>query len=204
MDQPLQVHSPNEIPYYLMVTSCAKCGHGPLVPQDPQAGPADVAEGDAGADECSVQARCRRCGAEHAFRFRWPQDTAAGAPAEGVSPTDQPSRAIGLGQWVGLYSYFSDASSSADSPAESRALARQASLCLAEALKFYGREELPPESAFYCETSRAAFRANPANYARTRLRELQALLPAPVHPAVPADGQAPQPHPHPWWKFWEK
>jgi len=83
--------------------------------------------------------------------------------------------------------------SSASSPAETRRNARQAALCLAEALKFHGQEELPPESAFFCEASRAAYRANPANYARTRLRELQALLPAPAGHAETDAEQSPVP-----------
>ena len=79
----------------------------------------------------------------------------------------------------------------------------QAALCLAEALKFYGQEEMPAESAFHKAESLAAFRNNPANFARTRLRELQAMLPA----ASDSPGRGADPDNMPaarkaWWKIW--
>jgi len=205
MDEPLRAQTPNEVPYYLMVTSCAGCGRGSLAPVEPPEPAGDALRQGPGPREAVVYARCRRCGRDHTFRFRWQHDVPAAADdPDGINPTDQPSRIIDLGQWVGLYCHFSDASSSAEPPGESRRLARRAALCLAEALKFHAGAELPPESAFSCEASAAAYRQNPANYARTRLRELQALLPAAAHRAHPDAGGADAHASHSWWRFWEK
>ena len=204
MAQPLWAHTPNEVRYYLMVTSCADCGHGPLVPGKPRpAGEQGAGEGGA-ARRASVQTRCRHCGTRRTFHFRWDHDVAADAEgADGINPTDQPSRIVDLAQWVSLHWLLAESARSDPSPAGSRALGRQASLCLAEALKFFADGELPPPSAFFCEASRAAYRENPANYAHTPLRELQAMLPAPArHDST--DAAAAQNDPHAWWRFWEK
>ncbi|HUS92234.1 MAG TPA: hypothetical protein VM695_10315 [Phycisphaerae bacterium] len=196
MDEPLGAHTPNEIEYYLLVANCAKCGHGPFVIKNVRSeGDGGAAAGSRGA---AIRTRCRRCGAQTTFHFRWDGD--APDPADEINPTGRPSRIIDLGQWVGLYHVFREQSSSAESPAETRRAARKAAMCLAEALRFYSQEELPPDSAFFCEASRAAFQENRANFARTRLRELQALLPTFVDTAArpreteadpPAHGQLP-------------
>lgn len=203
MDEPLKAHTPNEMPCYLLVTHCAECGRGPLEPQVPADPPAEPPQ-DPDRPEVSVRARCRRCGHEHSFRFRCQHDVPAlGDDPDCINPTEEPSRIIDLAQWVGLYYHFADASGSAPSPVESRRLARRAALCLSEALKFYSSDEMPPASAFFCsESSAAAFRANRANYARTRLRELQALLPAAAH--HPSSDRSAKASSHPWWRFWEK
>jgi hypothetical protein len=206
MDEPLQAHTPNELEYYLRVTPCARCGHGPLVPQRPEPADAGAAEdGDPAPPlrQASVRTRCKRCGHHQTFHFGWQYDVPDGpGDADCINPSDQPSRIIDLGQWLGLYYMFAEAAAPADSPAEARRAYRQAAMCLAEALKFHGPEELPPEAAFFREASLTAYRANPANYARTRLRELEAVLPAPAR----AESGTPPDHPagRPWWKFWQK
>ena len=194
MNEPLRAHTSNELHYYLMVTPCAHCGRGPLVPEETDL---PVAGGEA-----TVRARCKRCGFEVAFSFHWEHDVPADTDdADCINPSRQPSRIIDLSQWVSLYYLFSESAASAGSPVDARISARQASLCLSEALKFYRGEELPPESAFFREASVAAFRQNPANFARTRLRDLQAMLPAPAHRPAPTPS-AQRDGPHPWWKFW--
>jgi len=196
MDEPLRAHTSNELHYYLMVTPCAHCGRGPLVPE--------MADLPVAGSEATVRARCKRCGFEAALRFRWDHDVPADADdADCINPSREPSRIVDLGQWVSLYYLFSDSAASAGSPVDARTSARQASLCLSEALKFYGEEELPPQSAFFCEASSSAFRENPAHFARTRLRDLQAMLPAPAHRPAPAPSRQPG-GANPWWKFWEK
>ena len=196
MDEPLHAHTPNEVEYYLRVTSCAKCG-GPMETKDVR----PEGDGDESADPpgAKLRARCKRCGARATFHFRWDHDTPV--PAGCVNPTDRPSAIIDLEQWVALYYLFHEEALSARSPAEARRADRQAALCLAEALKFHGGQEFPPESAFFREASLAAFRRDPANYAHTRLRELQALLPRPVRRAEPASED--ETHPA-WWKFWQR
>jgi len=205
MEEPLQAHTPNELRYYLMVTACEACGHGPIVADAPNAAcPVDPdvdADGEGPSREGAVRTHCKRCRAERTFRFRWEHDVPAdGEDADCINPGEQPSRIVDLGQWVGLYHHFSDAADSASDPSEHRRIARLAWLCLGEALKFYGAEELPPESAFFTEGSAAAFREHRASYAHTHLRELQARLPTPVHHEE--DDPPPPDEPRPWWKFW--
>jgi len=204
MGEPLRAHTSNELHYYLMVTPCAHCGRGPLVPEEGDLPVAGGAGQEKTPPEATLRARCRQCGGEAVFRFHWEHDVPADADdADCISPSRQASLIIDLGQWVSLYHLFSESAGSAKSPVDSRTSARQASLCLAEALKFYHDEELPPESAFFREASAAAFRRNPANFARTRLRDLHALLPAPAHHAEPAAPSKPD-GPPPWWKFWRR
>ena len=187
MDEPLRVHSPMELAFFLDVVSCARCGRGPLGVR------AARCAGREPTDElpACVQTHCRSCKAQRTFHVEWIKHAA-----------DQPSELVDLAQWVGLYFLYADQVGKAKTPTESRAAARRATQCLAEALKFYGPEEMPPESAFRKEQSLAAFRNNPANFAHTRLRELQAMLP------VAADaGQAEQSDDKhddhkAWWKLW--
>jgi len=203
MSELLNAHTSNEPYYYLQVASCAACGGGPLVPEveDPPG-----AATSAGRDRhrSSVRTRCKRCGQEATFHFRWDRDVAADADdSDCINPSQEPSRIIDLGQWVSLYHMFSEFAGAAARPVEARRAARQAALCLAEALKFYRDEELPPDGAFFWDASSSAYRENPANFARTRLLDLMAMLPAPAHhaPAQPADAHD---EPPAWWRFWRK
>lgn len=201
MEEPLQAHAPGEMRFYLMVTSCAACGQGPLAPEEQ-----DLPAADTEADrQATVQARCHHCGAEQAFAFRWEHVVAPDADAtDRVNPGAAPSRIIDLGQWVGLYYQLADAAEANDSPSEHRRIANQAYVCLAEALKFYGDGEMPPETAFFSEATAEAYHQHPETYARTRLRELQARLPVPVHHAQ-APPETPEPAAaRPWWRFWAK
>ena len=162
MDEPLRVHSPREFEFFLEVTPCAKCGHGPLVPISSKAR-GEVRPGEL---PTSVRTRCHGCRAQRTFHVEWtPQFD------------EQPSEIVDLAQWVGLYFQYADRMDKAPSPAASRTAAGNASECLAEALRFYGTDEMPPESAFRVDASVAAFENNPATFARTHLRELQAVLP---------------------------
>ena len=125
-----------------------------------------LAPGD-GQGVIALRAHCSNCRAQRTFHIQWVK-----------VPDDQPSEVVDLAQWVGLYHLYADQMDKADFPAQTRAMARLAAQCLAEALKFYAQEELPPESAFRKAESIAAFQNNPANFARTRLRGLEAMLPA--------------------------
>ena len=202
MDEPLWAQTPNELHYYLLVTPCAQCGRGPLVPQRPE----PAAAGEEGASPASRQAvvrtQCKRCNAKADFHFRWEYvEPADAADPDCINPSDEPSRIIDLGQWVGLYHMFSAEAGSSRTPAETHRASRQAWLCLAEALKFFAGEEFPPESAFVTESSIRAYRANQANYAHTHLRDLQAMLPAPSLASQPAPPK--QAGARAWWRFWE-
>jgi hypothetical protein len=197
MDQALPAHTPNELEYYLRVTPCAHCG-GPLAAQEPA--PAGEEPGGEAGGRAAVRVRCRKCHRGRTFHFAWQYDTSGDADGDDcINPSDQPSRIVDLVQWVGLYYQFSEAVGGAASPAEARRDARRAALCLEEALKFHAGEEMPPETALFCEASREAFRDSPANYARARLSELKALLPAAARPEAdrPAGARG-----RPWWRFW--
>ncbi len=192
MDDPLRVHSPKELELFLEVTPCPRCGHGLTVARLPEARP----EGDD--RDCVLRAHCVSCNAQRTFHIRWVQ------PSD-----DQPSEVVDLAQWVGLYYVYADAIDKGASPAETRQAARLAAQCLTEAMKFYGEDEMPPESAFRKPRSAAAFDSNPANFARTRLRELLAMLPIAARTDPDRDCQAgpngPEQEnasPRAWWKIW--
>jgi len=141
----------------------------------------------------AVRAHCKSCNAQRTFHVQWVKAAA-----------DQPSEVIDLAQWVGLYFFYADEIGKVDSPSKARAMARRAAQCLGEALKFYGEEEMPPESAFRKAESVAAFRSNPANFAKTRLRELHAMLPVAADASDEGDAGPDQKKParKAWWKIW--
>ncbi len=145
----------------------------------------------------AVRVHCKSCNSQRTFHIQWVEVA-----------DDQPSEVVDLAQWVGLYYLYADEIDKGDSPTETRTTARRAAQCLAEALKFYAQEEMPPESAFHKAESLVAFRNNPANFARTRLRELQAMLPV-AGGAASSGGADPDKDPDKkpaarkaWWKIW--
>ncbi len=170
MDAPLQAHSSTEVHYYLLVTPCPACGKGPwaVSPLSAQTGQA-----------VDVAATCRACGHVQTFRFTHsPVEPPVHGEPEPLNPTDQPSRIIDLGQWLALFHLLlAQASRNADKPT-ARRLGFQAAECLAEALRFYGDDQLPPPEALWVPTSQAAFRDHPERFARQRLRDQQAKLPS--------------------------
>ena len=192
MDQPLQAHTFNEVRYYLMVTACEACGKGPWIidqtdtPKEPRT-------------VTTATAHCNCCHAGREFSF-----TCAYISSEDqdqcINPTDSPSRIIDLGQWLSLHALMLEKAESADSPFLAHRASRQARVCLAEALKFYGDDELPDKSAFFSHASDLAFREHPENFARQKLRDMLAILPAmnrtqPTH--RPAEARK-------WWRFWQR
>ncbi len=197
MDAPLTLRTPTELLYYLRVAPCARCEHGPLQLREP-ADQWHRGKPDRAAD---VRVCCAHCGQVTTLAVRWDRD-AGDDPEECINPAERPSEAVDLAQWVSLYYLFAEQADAADTPAGTRRAAGRARLCLAEALKFYDDGELPPETALFSESSRAAFEANPANYARTRLRELQAMLPVPMPGHAHADAPDAAAADRPWWKFW--
>ena len=171
MDRPLRAHTFSEVHYYLMVTPCRQCGKGPWL-MDAPAG-AEASQGPV-----AVKASCKHCGAaqefqfvcDHALPFR-------GVEGECINPTNEPSRLIDLAQWLSLFYLLVESATSEIAAAETRRGGYRAALCLAEALKFYGDNELPPESAFFTPATQTVFREHPENFARQKLRDMQAKLP---------------------------
>ena len=181
MDDPLRAHTPRELAFFLEVVPCARCGRGPLeVGERRGGGVPHPGEPEA------IRTRCHSCKAQRTFHVEWTD----------ASP-DQPSEIVDLAQWVGLYFQYADRMDKAPAPADARDAATRAAACLAEALKFYGDDEMPPESAFWADPSREAFDSNPAMFARTHLRELRAML-----PVAGAAAERPGHNRKTWWKLW--
>ena len=195
MEQPLPAQTFNEARYYLKVTACGACGQGPweVDQAEPPAQPGEIV---------TLRARCIHCGAERTVRFACEQPLPATGPqAECINPTPTPSRIIGLGQWLGMFYYLVEAAARADSRPAGRRIGYRAALCLAEALKFYGQDELPPASAFFSEAAASIFRRHPERFARRKLRGLQAKLPplAKMARSVNRDERRRRKR---WWQFW--
>jgi hypothetical protein len=196
MVRPIRARTFNEARYYLMVTPCRECGRGPWVfdgPVSPSPQPS--------AQELRVHCEC--CGAGHDLQVSCEYPLASGGPeAECINPTEAPSSIIDLGQWLGLFYLLIESAASEHTKPGARRMGYQAALCIAEALKFYDGE-LPPEGAFFSETTRDMFRRNPDHYARCKLQEMQSKLPGLRSMArrVARDERVPAQR---WWRFWRR
>lgn len=199
MDEPLQAHTLNEVKYYLMVTPCPACGKGPWISDATK--PAETVPADT-----IVDAHCKQCRRRQAFAVTCeysPPETGAGA--EVISPDDEPSRIIDLGQWLSLFYMLIESAASQKDPVETRRIGFRAALCLAEGLKFYGDDELPPESAFFRPERLETYRKSPENFARQKLRDMQGKLP---HLDVMARNvsrdERTRAASRKWWQFWRR
>lgn len=196
MDDPLSVRTANELHYYLMVTRCDLCGKGPRVVEAVR--PAE------GAAPSTAEISCNHCRARTSLRFLAEHEVGTQLPeSETVNPTDQPSALIDLGQWLSLFYLLVELAAHEPKPAESRRISFRAALCLAEALKFYsGDDELPPAEAFFTPDTREAFARYPEKFARQKLSDMRARLPAldMMGRRVARDNQAAAKKR--WWQFW--
>ena len=196
MTEPLQAYTANEARYYLMVTPCEACQKGPWVPVDPE-------RLKTLGSQATIEATCKSCQAAQTFVFRcdYPPQEGQHDP-ECLNPTDAPSRIIDLEQWLSLFYMLIEAGASAKTPAQTRLQGYRAALCMAEALKFYGDDELPPLSAFFDERTRTIFRQHPESFARQKLRALQDKLPAlsTMSQRIARDQQKAERR---WWQFWK-
>ena len=147
--------------------------------------------------------REQHCGSEQTFRFLCESDPPESGPdQERINPTDRPSRIVDLAQWLSLFYMLAESAASKRDKTATRQAGFAAALCLAEALKFYGDNELPPVSAFFGSNSMAAFHEHPANFARQKLRDMQARLPAlnTMAEHIEKDRHARRKR---WWQFWK-
>ena len=197
MDEPLRAHTFSEVRYYLMVTPCPTCGKGPWE--------IDSAETPSPPDQITtVNAHCKHCGTQQSFTFiceNEPQP--ANADTDCINPTGAPSRIIDLGQWLSLFYLLVESAASEGSRPVARHSGYQAALCLTEALKFYRDDELPPESAFFSPATAAAFREHPEKFARQKLQDMRAKLPAlnVMAHRIERDGRTKRRR---WWRFWRQ
>jgi len=178
-DRPLLAHSLAEVYLYLMVTPCGHCRRGPL-----RGGEARPFQ-DGATTGVSVEATCGSCHRGKELRFELPAEELAAArttppdSAARINSGTETSRIIDVAGWLTLFRVIADAAAKTKDKVEARKLAYEAAQCLEEALKFYDREnDLPPETAFYNETSRRLYREHPERLARSRLIDLRAKLPA--------------------------
>ncbi len=190
--QPLEAHSISEIHLYLAVTACDACGGGPL-----ECGP----ETRPASDGFLSLMQCASCGHKRQFAFTLPageqlRDRDALYPT--ISLHDEPSKIIDVGQWITLFRVRLEASGREDSKIESRRLGLEAAQCLEEAIKFYDDNELPPDEAVFCDSTRTRLREHPEQFARQRLVDMRAKL-----PALSRDTGSPQ-RKRPWWRFWSR
>lgn len=195
MDEPLQAYTLNEVRYYLLVTPCANCGKGPLVADPPASLPAG--------QPLTLDVRCGHCQAHRQIQAVCGHPMSQQEPdAEIINPTSSPSRIIDLGQWLSLFYMFVESAAGDPSRPQARLTGFKAALCLAEALKFYGDNELPPPSAFFSPTTSDIFRQHPEKFARQRLRDMQAKLPSLTVMArhVARDERSKGR----WWQFWKR
>ncbi|MEE9293601.1 MAG: hypothetical protein V3W34_01375 [Phycisphaerae bacterium] len=231
--QPLQAHSIAEAHFYLMVTPCPRCGRGPLKSEGPDreeqsqhgldreeldresflgpdgrsahersAGPGIEPE-----SRHSCRALCRSCGHQDTFTFTLPQTAPDDDPNNLypiVNPSDEPSKILDVGQWITLFRVILESAGNQADKIEARRLGYEAAQCLEEAIKFYDDDELPPEEAVFCETTRAHLRDHPQQFARQRLIELRAKLPQAIamQRRITRDAQKRRDRHRPWWKFW--
>ena len=189
----LSARTLNEVRCFFLVQRCGACGKGPLT--------APLPAGGGYRGPLTVAARCQGCHHEQAYDFTVEQAVGSQRPASDViNPTDEPSRIIDLAGWLGLFYMLLTLADRQEAPGR-RLLGHQAALCLGEALKFYGDDELPAVSAFFSDESQQAFREHPEKFARQRLRDMQAKLPSlsAMQERLVQDRRATRRR---WWQFW--
>ena len=200
---PLPAHSLAEAYFYLLATRCPRCGRGPL------------RGGDAGSESCgdrvglTIAVCCGSCGHQEDYRFRVDEDLAslqarqASGAAPRVNPTDEPSRIIDVAQWITLFRVITEAAAREPDKGEVRRLGYEAAQCLEEALKFYEEDnDLPPDSALFCESSRRMQRDHPHEFSRQRLVELRGRLPT-LDAMEASQFVSAKPTRKRWWTWWQ-
>ncbi len=195
MPEPLRAYTINEARYCLMVTPCADCGSGPWVVEEFERGGAGAAG--------TVRAVCKHCGARREFRFIIEHEVPEEGPeAETINPTDAASRIVDLGQWLSLFYLLVESAASDRSRSSTRRTGYQAALCLAEAIKFYTDDELPPGEAFFSPATAQVYQEHPENFPRQKLRDMQARLPTlgAMARRISLDRRARRR----WWQFWRR
>lgn len=198
---PLPAHSLAEAFFYLMVTPCARCGAGPVHGGDARPDPSGESL------QLTIPARCGHCGQEQEYRFTVPGELVQlqmqrdGRAPIRTNPTDSPSEIIDVAQWIVLFRMITEAAAKEKDKVEARRLGYEAAQCLEEALRFYDEDnDLPPDGAFFHESSRVMCRDYPHEFSRERLIGLRAKLPS--LEAMEASQRRAQPGKKRWWMPW--
>jgi hypothetical protein len=199
-DEPLCARSLAEAYLYLMVTPCSECGGGSLrgCTAMPVADLAEAAE-PYSENRWLIDAVCKACKAESRLTVCIePSSTGSADDSIVISPTDDPSVILDVGQWVVLFRMIEGAVASEPDKIRARELRLGAAACLDEALKFYDDPEndLPPSESVFCDATAERMRQAPEQFSRQRLLALRSKLPhaSGVITRVRADD------PRHWWR----
>lgn len=198
--EPLYARSLTEIQFYLRVTPCSGCGRGPLKPVTDHLPPAS--------SPFSLTAKCGGCHQQAAFTFTLPEHA---TPTDRddlypvINPTPEPSRIIDVGQWIVLFRLILETAGKETDKIEARRLGYEAAQCLAEAVKFYEDNDLPPESAIFCESTRVRRRDNPQQFSKQNLMDIGSKLPklTTMQRQITRCARRKDPDKRPWWRFWQ-
>lgn len=179
MDE-LIAHSLNEAYLYLMVTHCASCGDGPLHGEGGEI--VDSDDKNQNQVKVAVKAACRSCFDIQIYNFVISAEHTqidADQPNR-ISSTTKPSHVIDVSSWITLYQMLCESANRESNKTKARNFRIEAGYCLEEALKFYVEgNDLPPDAAFFLESSRERLKNNPEQFSRSRLINLHAALPSP-------------------------
>jgi len=193
----MEVSTLNELKYYLMVSPCPLCDKGRRLLRR-------VNAPNRPGGSYLVETICEQCSAEGQLHV-----TCRTAPGqlpddpECINPTDRHSDVIDLAQWLSLFYLLIESAAAETAKPEVKLRGYRAALCLAEALKFYGPDDLPGDGAFFSSTTVQLYRQHPERFSKSRLLAMQAKLPPATlmrrHLARYEGHKRKQ-----WWRFWQK
>jgi len=207
-DRPVHVHSVQEEYFYMMVHPCA-CG-GPWLSQSQE-----VLEQE-GQVVHRVSASCFKCRTERTFPFLLDERPGPKDPIRAINPTDRPSRALDLAEWLELAQFYLGRIERLEANVEKAQSLLDARQCLEEARKFFGpQDEAPPASALWSKKSRKAADAQPETFRRSTIDGMLDRLP-PLERLRQADSldqktfkqavreRARQRVGRKWWQVWKR
>ena len=202
----VHVHSVQEEYFYMMVHPCT-CG-GPWLSQGQE-----VEEQEAKVLH-RVTAACFKCNKERTFHFLLDERPGPKDPIRAINPTEEPSRALDLAEWLGLAEFYLGRIERLDAKVEKAQSLLDARQCLEEARKFFSAEdEAPPAPALWSEKSRRAAEARPEAFRRSTIEGMLERLP-PLERLRQADSldqktfrqavreRARRRVGRKWWQFW--
>ena len=205
-DGPVHVHSVQEEYFYMMVRPCA-CG-GPWHSESQE-----VDEGESTILH-HLSATCFTCGKERTFHFQLDERPGPKGPIREINPTDRPSRALDLAEWLQLARFYLGRIERLREKVEKAQSLLDARQCLEEARKFFSAgDEAPPASALWSDKSRRLAEAQPEAFRRETIDGMLERLP-PLERLRQADSldqktfkqavreRARQRVGRKWWQFW--
>lgn len=117
---------------------------------------------------------CGLCGLEFAIEVR-----SDGMASGMINSSLEASSLIDVGQWLTLSGLLREQAKAEPNRIRARQIGIEAGECLDEALKFYDDPEndLPPQEAFFCESSKLRFKEAPEQFSRERIVGERVRLP---------------------------